>query len=232
MTQNGNENRGRSPRIGLLILVAIFLVVVWGTYSIVQNVRQATGELVSPVNALATQAAMVLNPTPTIIPDPVTIIHEVQALARLETVHYTLEKVITAESGAGTSLDFLFADKLLLVAYGEVIGGVDMAEIEAEDLELKNGVLYVTLPAAEIFIATLDNDKSYVYDRETGLLSQSKVDLETIARQVAEDEILRAALDDGILEQAEINAEHFLARLFDALGYPDLVFEFEEPAQP
>ncbi len=232
MNQNEIDRSGRSPRIGLLIMVAIFLVVVWGAYSVVQSVKKTTGELVSPVNALGTQAAMVLNPTPTIIPDPVTIIHEIQALARLETVHYTLEKVITAESGAGTSLDFLFADKLLLVAYGEVIAGVDMAQIEAGDLVLKNGVLYVTLPAGEIFVATLDNDKSYVYNRETGLLSQNKVDLETLARQAAEDEILQAALDDGILDQAEINAEHYLLRLFDALGYPDVVFEFQEPAQP
>ena len=117
---------------------------------------------------------------------------------------------------------------MLLIAYGEVIAGVDMAEIEAEDLRLRNGVLYVTLPPAEVFVATLNNDKSYVYDRDTGLLSRGDINLETLARQVAEDEILEAALEDGILDQAEINAEYFLVRFFRALGYEDTVLEFGE----
>jgi hypothetical protein len=82
----------------------------------------------------------------------------------------------------------------------------------------------VTLPAAEIFIATLDNEKSYVYDRETGLFAQDQIDLETTARQSAEQAILEAALDDGILEQALINAENYIARLLRNLGYPEVVF--------
>ncbi len=212
---------------GTIIGIAILLVVIWAAYAVVQNVKQATGELVSPVNALGTQAAQVFNPTPTILADPVTIIHDVRSLARLETIHYSLEKVITAETGQG-ELDFLFGDKLIFIAHGEVIAGMDMAKLEEEDLTLRNGVLNVTLPPAEIFVATLDNDKSYVYDRDTGLFSKGNVNLETLARQTAEETILEAALEDGILEQAEINAENYLAKLFRTLGYPDVVFEYPD----
>jgi hypothetical protein len=210
---------------GTIIGIAILLVVIWAAYAVVQNVKQATGELVSPVNALGTQASQMLNPTPTIIADPVTIIHDIQSLARLETIHYSLEKVITAETGQG-DLGFLFGDKLLFVAHGEVIAGLDMEKLEEEDLTLRNGVLYVTLPPAEIFVATLDNEKSYVYNRETGIFTKGETDLETLARQTAEDEVLNAALEDGILDQAEINAENFLARFLRTLGYPDVVFEY------
>lgn len=212
---------------GTIIGIAILLVVIWAAYAVVQNVKQATGELVSPVNALGTQAAQVFNPTPTILADPVTIIHDVRSLARLETIHYSLEKVITAETGQG-ELDFLFGDKLIFIAHGEVIAGMDMAKLEEEDLTLRNGVLNVTLPPAEIFVATLDNDKSYVYDRDTGLFSKGNVNLETLARQTAEETILEAALEDGILEQAEVNAENYLAKLFRTLGYPDVVFEYPD----
>lgn len=212
---------------GTIIGIAILLVVIWAAYAVVQNVKQATGELVSPVNALGTQASQMFNPTPTIIADPVTIIHDIQSLARLETIHYSLEKVITAETGQG-DLGFLFGDKLLFVAHGEVIAGLDMEKLEEEDLTLRNGVLYVTLPPAEIFVATLDNDKSYVYNRETGIFTKGETDLETLARQTAEDEILAAALEDGILDQAEINAENFLARFFRTMGYPDVVFEYPD----
>jgi len=216
------------PRYVLAAMAAVVVIIILIAVAVVRSVRETTSQLLSPVNQFSTQAAQVLNPTPTIIADPVTIIHDIQTLARLETVHYTIEKVISADAGSGSSLDFLFGDRLLLIAYGEVIAGVDLAELEAEDLELRNGVLYVSLPPAQIFVASLDNDKSYIYNRDTGLLSRGQVDLETLARQAAEDAILEAALEDGILDQAEINAEHFLVRFFDALGYPDTVLEFGE----
>ena len=226
MDENKSFGNSRNPRFGLIALIVVVIIVAVVGFAVVNRINKVTGEMLSPVQSLGTQAAKVLNPTPTVIPEPVTIIHNIQALARLETIQYTMEKVITAESGHPELLEFLFGDKLLLIAHGEVIAGIDMSRVEVEDLVLKNGVLYVTLPAAEIFVAELDNDKTHVYDRDTGLLTQGNVDLETLARQAAEESILEAALDDGILVQAEINAEHYLIRLFKALGYPDVVIEF------
>ena len=76
------------------------------------------------------------------------------------------------------------------------------------------------LPPAEIFIATLDNEKSYVYDRETGILAKPDVNLETLVRQRAEEEIRNAAINDGILEQAQVNAEAYLFKFFCRAGIP------------
>jgi len=217
-----------------LLSFLVIIVVIVAAYFIVQTVREsvqaATEAASGPFDqvrqaneGLQTQVAELLNPTPTIIPDPVTYINEVRALARLETIQYSIEKVITAEIGQGT-FDFLFGDRLLLVAHGVVIAGIDMEKIGPEQLRLDNGVLYVTLPPAEIFVATLDNQKSYVYDRDTGFLSQGVQDLETLARQSAEDEIRRAAVEDGILQQAQTNAENYLFRFFQALGYDSVIF--------
>jgi len=213
----------------------ILIVLLAGVYFIVNTVRDAVDATAAQANtalqplqeanqAMQTQVADLLHPTPTIIPDPVTYITEIRALARLETIQYTVEKVITAESGQG-SLSFFFGDKLLFVAHGVVIAGIDMSKIEPQDLRYEGGVLYAKLPPAEVFIATLDNQKSYVYDRETGVLSQGVVDLETLARQSAEQEILKAAMEDGILTQAQTNAESFLLKFFAALGFPNTIFE-------
>jgi len=90
---------------------------------------------------------------------------------------------------------------------------------------MQNGVLHVRLPASEIFVATLDNEKSYVYDRELGLLTHGDEDLETKARQVAEAEILRSAIEDGILDRAYDNAETYLESLLKNLGYQEIVFD-------
>jgi len=213
-----------------LLSILIIGVVLVAAYFIVQTVRESAQAATAPfqqVNqanqALQTQVSNLLNPTPTIIPDPVTYINEVRALARLETIQYSIEKVITGETGGGT-FQTLFGDKILFVGHGTVIAGIDMEKLQPEHMRFENGVLTVKLPPAEVFIATLDNEKSYVYDRETGILAKPDVNLETLVRQRAEEEILKAAIEDGILEQAQLNAEAYLFKFFAALGYPNTIF--------
>jgi hypothetical protein len=213
-----------------LLSLLIIGVVVVAAYFIVQTVRQTAQAAQAPfqqVNqanqALQTQVSNLLHPTPTIIPDPVTYINEVRALARLETIQYSVEKVITGETGGGT-FKSLFGDKILFVGHGTVIAGIDMEKLKPEDMHYENGVLTVRLPPAEIFIATLDNEKSYVYQRDTGLLAKPDINLETLVRQNAEDEIRKAAIEDGILNQAQANAGAYLFKFFAALGYPNTIF--------
>jgi len=125
-------SQGKSSFLGailvlILILGVLFLGLTW-------FIRSATNQALSPLNEandqLKTQVSNLLNPTPTILPDPITIITEVRSLARLETIEYTVEKVITAEIGQG-QLAFLFGDKLLFVAHGRVIAGIDLEKLTA-----------------------------------------------------------------------------------------------------
>lgn len=207
-----------------VLLVALGIAIVWFVIVTVNNTINQTLSPFQQANyQLSTQVYDLLHPTPTVIPDPVTIINEVKAVARLETIHYTVEKVVTAETNQGV-LAVFFGDKLLFVGHGYVIAGIDMTKINEDDMWLQDGALYVRLPETEIFVATLDNDKSYVYDRDIGILVNPDPGLETLARQVAEEEILNAALEDGILEQARINAEVYLEKFFVALGYENVVF--------
>jgi len=210
--------------IGILVILSATSA---GLIMVVRSAMRQVVSVVDPVTGMAsnleTQVARALNPTPTIIPDPLTVIYQVRSLARLETVQYSIEKVITAETGQGI-FRRLFGDRLLFVAHGVVIAGVDLAKLGPQDLQVKDGVLYVNLPEPEVFIATLDNEKSYVYDRRTGVLTHGDVNLETAARRAAEQEIRKAALEDGILDIAGQNAENYLYRLFRSLGYPDVIF--------
>ena len=197
----------RSKLITTIVLVLAGIAGLWFMVSLVsKSVNNALDPLQQANRELGTQVANLLHPTPTIIPDPVTIVNEVQSLARLETIRYTVEKVVTAEVNQGV-LGPLFGDRLLFVAHGYVIAGIDMSKIKPVDLWLAGGMLNVRLPATEILVATLDNDKSYVYDRETGLFTQGDPTLETQVRQVAEQEILKAAIAEGILDQATTNAQ-------------------------
>ena len=213
--------------IGVLVIMTIAVVgIVGGVWAIQRTTQRAVQPVSDMTSELSTQVARILHPTPTILPDPVTIINQIRPLARLETIQYTVEKVITAEVGQD-GLAPLFGDKLLFVGHGYVTAGIDLQDIKAQDFIIDNGQIKVHLPQAEIFEATLDNDKSYVYDRETGLLTHGDVNLETTARQAAEEQIRQAALEDGILEQAQANAETYMESLLNQLGYSQVVFTQE-----
>ncbi len=176
-------NKGWVFIIGfLVILLLIGATFVWVVYTTLDRavtpVQSLTGEL-------ATQVSSVMNPTPTILPSPLTLIRDIRSLARLETIQFTVEKVITAESNQGV-WGKLFGDKLILVARGRVIAGIDLSKVGADDLELRDGILILSMPEPEVFVTALDNKKSYVYDRDTGLLTKGDVNLESSARAAAE----------------------------------------------
>jgi hypothetical protein len=206
----------------LLILVAIVAVGVGG-YMLIGTVQRLARPLEEAERALEERFEEIAHPTPTIVPDPVSIIRQVRSLSRLETASYTVEKVITAESGQGT-FAFLFGDRLILVAHGQVIAGVDLGKMGEDDIILaEEGTVVVTLPAAEILVVTLDNQDSYIYDRDTGVIGMNPA-LETEARRAAEQEVLNVALEDGILEMAQVNAETYVRNLILALGFREVIF--------
>jgi hypothetical protein len=208
---------------GLLLIAAL---TGWAVFNAVRDVTRMPANFAGGV---ATQVQQILQPTPTIYPDPLTIVLQVRALSRLETAQYTIEKVITAETRQG-ALAGLFGDRLLLVARGHVIAGVDLSRLQANDIQVSpEGRVTMILPAAEIFIATLDNERSYVYDRTTGLLTRGEVDLETQARQVAQQEIERAAIEDGIIALAQNNAEAFMESLLLSLGFTEVTIVHATP---
>jgi uncharacterized protein (UPF0333 family) len=222
--------------LNTIMSVVILVVLAAGVYFIVQTVRESTAaaqeavsapfEQVNQANeALQTQVAQLRNPTPTVIVDPTTYITNVRSLARLETIQYSLEQVVTCEVNQEGPMAFLLGEKLLFVGHGYVIAGIDMEKIQPSDLRLGGDTLYVRLPPAEIFVATLDNEKSYVYDREGGVIRSTEISLETVCRQAAEEKIRQSVLEDGILQQAQTNAENYLFKFFTTLGYKSIQFE-------
>lgn len=216
-----NDTKVWVVAIGILVIFALMAIgVVWGIQTATQRALQPVEEM---AGGASTQMFTLFNRTPTVLPDSLTVVRDIRSLARLETIQYTVEKVITAETGADV-LANLFQDKLIFVAHGVVIAGVDLQKLSPEDISIQNGVVYIKLPPAEVFIATLDNQKSYVYDRNTGLLTKGDINLETEARRVAEREIEKVAIEDGILQIAQSNAENYLYRLLRSLGYQEVIF--------
>lgn len=170
-------------------------------------------------------------PTVTIDTSRPAVIDRVRALSRLETVHYTVEKVVTGES-TGPLPDFFTGDKILLVAHGEVIAGVDLGKLQEGDVRVVSDTVTIRMPQAEILSFKLDNEKTYVYDRQTGFFSDPDPNLETDIRRAAEAKILEAAEEAGIVEQADTNARQVLRSLVEGLGYEVVRFETRPAPAP
>lgn len=148
------------------------------------------------------------------------VIKQMRSLSRLETASFTIEKIIDAgTTGGNVFQQFLFGDKILLIAHGQVIAGFDLSQISANDVEVKDNTLRLTLPPPQILVATLDNTQTKVYDRKRGLLANNGQDLESEAREAAEKSIREAACEAIILSQASDNARKQLMSLFTSLGF-------------
>lgn len=220
------QRSGCTVALLVLILAVLLFLVVWSLTTL--GARPSPLEVVTTIEQ---QLKARLNPTPTVRPSPATIVRAVQRLSRLETVSFTVEKVITAESGQD-ALAFLFGDRLLFVAHGQVVAGIDLGQVREGDVTVTNDDrVLMALPPPEVFVVALDNEKSFVYDRDTGILGLNQ-QLESAARQAAEQEILRAALADGILDMADANARAYLQQFIISLGFREVVFIQATPTPP
>jgi hypothetical protein len=90
------------------------------------------------------------------------------------------------------------------------------------------------MPAAKIFddLPALDNQKSYVADRDTGLLAGADAQLETEVRQVAEARLREEAIATGLIETADFNARQYMLNFLQGVGFENVIFSEDVPPTP
>jgi hypothetical protein len=148
-----------------------------------------------------------------------TVVRQIQQLQRLETVDYTMDKIISGERDNPYLPQFLAGDRLLLVVHGDVIGGVDLGKVQPGDVSVHGRTISLRIPPAEVFSTRIDNAKTRVYSRDTGLFSSPDPNLESEVREEAERQLQQAALQDGVLKTAEQNAHNTLTSMLQGLGF-------------
>ena len=148
-----------------------------------------------------------------------TVVRQIQQLQRLETVTYTMDKIISGERDNPYLPKFLAGDRLLLVVHGQVIAGVDLAKVQPADVIVHGQSIVFHVPQAEIFSTLIDNSRTRVYSRDTGLFTSPDPNLESEVRAEAERQLQQAALQDGILKTADENARSTLASILKGFGF-------------
>lgn len=154
--------------------------------------------------------------------DQPTVVRQIQQLQRLETVSYTMDKIISGEHANAYLPKFLAGDRLLLVVHGEVVGGINLAELQLGDVQVQGQKVTIHLPAAEVFSTRIDNAKTRVYSRDTGLFSSADPNLESEVREEAERQLQQAALQDGILKTAADNARSTITGMLKGFGFHEV----------
>jgi hypothetical protein len=154
-----------------------------------------------------------------------TVVDRIQRLQRLETVVYTMDKLVTGAKENPLLPDFLTGDRLLMMVHGEVVAGIDFSNLKPDDVKVDGKQIHLHLPAAQVFSTRLDSAKTRVYSRQTGLLVPTDPNLETQVRQEAERELDESALADGILRSAQQNAAATIGSLLQGLGFEKIDFD-------
>jgi hypothetical protein len=147
------------------------------------------------------------------------VVQRIQRLQRLETVVYSMEKIVTGTQESRFLPRLLISDRLLLIVHGDVTAGVDLAALDASNVKVNGKSVELKLPEPIVFATRVDNGRTRVYARETGLFSSPDPELESETRREAERQLTQAALDGGILKTAAANARNTLTSLLHGLGF-------------
>lgn len=148
------------------------------------------------------------------------VVTRVRALNRLETASMHVVHVSTITQSYEMIPNAFAGDELTFFAAGDVIAGIDLSQLKAEDVRRDaDGTVVVRLPPSQVLITRVDNRESRVINRKTGLFRKADMNLESRARQYAEQGIRNEAVTKGILNLASQNAEVKVAELLHTFGF-------------
>jgi hypothetical protein len=144
-------------------------------------------------------------------------------------VQYLLQTVIDLKREPANVWGQIFGtDELLLIASGEVVAGFDLSKVSENDITVRGDHVTMVLPPAEILYSRVDNDETYVYERNTGLFRKPDPRIESEARRLAEQAMIDRAQRGEILRRAENNGQLQIEALLRALGFADVLLVVRE----
>lgn len=152
--------------------------------------------------------------------DLTALVTRVRALERLETASVRVVSVSTITQSYELVPNALAGDEMTFLATGDVIAGIDLSRLRQQDVHRDlDGTIVVHLPPAQILVTRIDNRQSRVINRKTGWFRRADINLESRARQYAEQSIRNEALKKGILILASDNAQVKVGELLHMFGF-------------
>ncbi|MGK7890044.1 MAG: DUF4230 domain-containing protein [Leptolyngbyaceae cyanobacterium] len=188
--------------------------------------------------SLTTGLANLLNP-----PEPqlqveqtrAMILQQIQGVSELTTAVLTMESVVPTKSDRTFGSYVIGTTRLLYIAHGEVRAGINLSDLAPEDITLVDDTLQIQLPPPVIIDHKVDVERSRVYDYDRGFLGLGPdvaPELQTLAQQETLDQLVLAACDYKLLDDANQRAIAVLSQLLDATGSYETVIVNTQPPLP
>lgn len=153
------------------------------------------------------------------VADSAAVVREIQRLNELVTVRYNIQKAI----GLKEEKVPFGSEQVLLLVQATVLGGVDLAAVTPADVQLDAASrrVAIQLPPPRVLHVFINDKDTQVWDRSktwwTPWVAYNP-QLEQQARQAALEAVQQAALQMGILSNAQQNAATTLRGFLQTLG--------------
>jgi hypothetical protein len=173
-----------------------------------------------------------LEAKPVVIDETPLVISEIKKIAELHTAKLYCEVVadsviispaeaaILAMQGSGAfpilpSMVFTGGKKMVLIAKGRVIAGLDLSALNEKNVIVKNDSVWLTLPSAKI-LDIITNPSDFEVFTEEGTWSSNEVNA---VKQKAVSIMRAEAQKRGLIEQANERAKLLMGNFLKATGF-------------
>jgi hypothetical protein len=157
--------------------------------------------------------------------DAPAVLKEIQRLSELVTVGYSIQKVIGLEE---EKVPF-GSEKVLLMVQATVLGGVDLSMLNTQHcIVAADNSVTLLLPPPKVLHVFVNEKETRVWDRSKTWWTPwvpFNPDLDQKARLAALEAVQAAALEMGILSNAQETAETTIREFLQATGVESVRFE-------
>ena len=177
---------------------------------------------------VAQQQAMLDKPAPTVLTRE-GVLQQIQQLNRLESTAFYIDTIVQTQKAGRWYFLWQDAQRGLFIAQGKVLAGIDLNKLTAQNVQVLDDKVILTLPPVEIL--SVDLAKLEVYDLQTGNLGLHPIDNSVFAevQQRAKQQVLTSACQADILNHAQTQAQQQLETLFALMQTPVSVYPSSVP---
>lgn len=201
----------------LIIILAIFFINYTNAKKRIKALEEENARLSDPIVQYEVASKEV---------DVSLIKSEIQDIGELATVEYLYTDAGKFEDPAklfGKEVPFSFTTKSFIAKWdGTIKAGVKVDEITVEVNDANKEIL-VSIPKAEILSHEIEDDSIETLDEKDGLFNPVKVEDVREFDAISKDAMEQRAIENGLLEKAQENAENIIEKLINT----DVVKELE-----
>jgi hypothetical protein len=162
------------------------------------------------------------------------LLQSIRDLSRFEGASGNFQVIVDLENDAKFLPSVIRGERTLFVGAGSVDAYVDFSRIgdDAVTASADRKTAEIRLPSAQLEEAALDNERSYVFAVQRGLLDRvegflsSNPDSQQQLYVLAQDKITAAARESGLIARAEQNTRIMLEGLLRSLGFEKITVAF------